>query len=724
MSYQGNYVSAVPVWNPDPLNTVEPSETKRNSGWDPGEKPPAQWFNYLHQRYYESLKELDNALKIVDDAQDNHLADMANPHKTTSAKVDYSNIDSSLVATTVKGAIDELDSKKLNIAGGTMAGDLVFENDQGIVGKDTYDNNRNLLKLRSDNIVSVGNQSSGLVLEGANTPTYYDGNNTYNLWHKGNDDLFFYRDGSKAITGHIDFANRNIQNLGRLNFRDIGEDNKYFQIYEHPDSASLLFTQREVGTGNWIRTPLQIKPNGTVEVNQSRVLTTNDEGKLDAGTLDGVDSSQFLRSDTGGTITGTTSIIDAGNPALEIKSTNGGQPFIDFASQSDVDFGARIMLTTPDTLNINGAELMNEGKRVLTTADEGSGNGLNADLLDGQHLSDLDSRYLNVDGDTITGDLIHSPKSYVKFRERVSRYATGIRFLDGNDQEVTGITKNSNDEIIIGEGVVTNNHSQEMQIAKDGSYIKFNNGADRYLTTQDEGTLNAGKLDGHDSNYFATSSNLSNHENADNPHGIDASHINGNGSIDGQLLFDGGNSRITCHDGSGNFNIKSGVDNNNRIVEVGGGSHIKMDENGGISLLVSTQPVGNLFTSDTELIIGQTGIRWNGNLLATIQDLNNIDAVKTSDYSNNFNGTGHVKLPNGLYLMWGRTKTFFGDTTGNTIVFPTSFPTQCLQVVTGNSSTNAPADTFAGIYNITNSSFQLAINNGSGAAFNWMAIGY
>lgn len=74
--------------------------------------------------------------------------------------------------------------------------------------------------------------------------------------------------------------------------------------------------------------------------------------------------------------------------------------------------------------------------------------------------------------------------------------------------------------------------------------------------------------------------------------------------------------------------------------------------------------------------------------------------------------------------MWGRTKTFFGDTTGNTIVFPTSFPTQCLQVVTGNSSTNAPADTFAGIYNITNSSFQLAINNGSGAAFNWMAIGY
>jgi hypothetical protein len=50
--------------------------------------------------------------------------------------------------------------------------------------------------------------------------------------------------------------------------------------------------------------------------------------------------------------------------------------------------------------------------RNLTTADEGSGNGLDADTLDGQHGSyyatashNHDSTYVNVTGDTMTGDL-------------------------------------------------------------------------------------------------------------------------------------------------------------------------------------------------------------------------------------------------------------------------------------------------------------------------------
>ncbi|MDB4339614.1 hypothetical protein OAA08_00860 [bacterium] len=61
-------------------------------------------------------------------------------------------------------------------------------------------------------------------------------------------------------------------------------------------------------------------------------------------------------------------------------------PHIDFANGQE-DFDMRIILTGDDALNVTGGSLYNEGNRVLTTADEGSGNGLDADTLDGQEGS-------------------------------------------------------------------------------------------------------------------------------------------------------------------------------------------------------------------------------------------------------------------------------------------------------------------------------------------------
>ena len=52
----------------------EPPQTKQDEeGWQPQEKPPSSWFNWLHNRTYECLKELRNFFT-------NHKNDGVEPH--------------------------------------------------------------------------------------------------------------------------------------------------------------------------------------------------------------------------------------------------------------------------------------------------------------------------------------------------------------------------------------------------------------------------------------------------------------------------------------------------------------------------------------------------------------------------------------------------------------------------------------------------------------------
>ena len=66
------------------------------------------------------------------------------------------------------------------------------------------------------------------------------------------------------------------------------------------------------------------------------------------------------------------------------------------------------------------------------------------------------------------------------------------------------------------------------------------------------------------------------------------------------IEFDNGEAIISIHDGFGNFNIKAGVDDDNRIVGVAGGSHIRMDDAGRIDLMIDESTgVGGAFSSPT-----------------------------------------------------------------------------------------------------------------------------
>jgi hypothetical protein len=78
------------------------------------------------------------------------------------------------------------------------------------------------------------------------------------------------------------------------------------------------------------------------------------------------------------------------------------------------------------------------------------------------------------------------------------------------------------------------------------------------------------------------------------------------------IVFDNGDSRITVHDGDGNLNIKSGVDEDYQIIGTDGGSHIRIMENGEISLLASDSTTGSTFAVTNSLKVTQTGVTING----------------------------------------------------------------------------------------------------------------
>lgn len=51
----------LPEWN-DP--GIEPPQSKKDEGFSPGEKPPAQWFNWLFHRLYKAIQELREKVVI------------------------------------------------------------------------------------------------------------------------------------------------------------------------------------------------------------------------------------------------------------------------------------------------------------------------------------------------------------------------------------------------------------------------------------------------------------------------------------------------------------------------------------------------------------------------------------------------------------------------------------------------------------------------------------
>ncbi len=139
------------------------------------------------------------------------------------------------------------------------------------------------------------------------------------------------------------------------------------------------------GGGNSSTNEMVVSTSGTT-IGGNLVLTTANEGSgngLDADTVDGIQGSSFVRSDATDTLSGELTLY---NNLLKFSGTSNDRTLIHFIKSNEIKWRL-LQNSSGESLNfhrMNGnGEFRVQGYRVLTTIDEGSGNGLDADTLDG-----------------------------------------------------------------------------------------------------------------------------------------------------------------------------------------------------------------------------------------------------------------------------------------------------------------------------------------------------
>jgi len=164
------------------------------------------------------------------------------------------------------------------------------------------------------------------------------------------------------------------------------------------------------------------------------VLTSADEGILDAGTLDTIDSLQFLRSDASdtasGAITFTTSpTVSRTLPAFVLKdsdslttaitaeisikdSTSIDVAKLAFSSATDANLELTNLITGGNLeLNVTSGIVTSNGNLMWNAGNDGPSSGLDADTVDGVNSASFlrSDQTDSASGDlTFSGDVIHT----------------------------------------------------------------------------------------------------------------------------------------------------------------------------------------------------------------------------------------------------------------------------------------------------------------------------
>jgi hypothetical protein len=202
----------------------------------------------------------------------------------------------------------------------------------------------------------------------------------------------------------------------RLHETDGGSNEKYWDFVS---SGGDLFFQTVNDALNASTTFMRANRTGTtvdsialtstaLTWNGNAIFTTANDGAgsgLDADLLDGVQGSDYARISSANVFTGTTMRLSNANDARfilddsnatsnerywELRSTS-GQFFLRAQQDNDATGVNAIVVdrtgTTIDSIALASTALTWNGNAIFTTANDGSGSGLDADLLDGQEGS-------------------------------------------------------------------------------------------------------------------------------------------------------------------------------------------------------------------------------------------------------------------------------------------------------------------------------------------------
>lgn len=311
---------------------------------------------------------------------DGHNHDGNNSKKVDSFNVPYDNNSSELTSNTVKSALNELDGKKLDKDGSeAMTGDLNL-------GGNNLDNINNIIH-KNGMVFDLKNTVEGSVTKLSGTPT--GGSLTNYLEVDPDNTKATFVNGMTPYVGTSRVLTTGDEGSGNGLDADLldGNEANYFatanNLSSHTSDTSIHTTQEEVE--DFVDGLLNAGDNVTLTYNDSgNTLTVSVAGGhtsgLNADALDGNHASYF-----------------ASQTNLDNHTTNGSI----HTTHEEVEDFVNGLLIGGSNISLNYDD---SGDSLTINVSDGSGSGLNADTLDGNHASYFASQ-TNLDSHTTNGGI-------------------------------------------------------------------------------------------------------------------------------------------------------------------------------------------------------------------------------------------------------------------------------------------------------------------------------
>jgi hypothetical protein len=319
-------------------------------------------------------------------------------------------------------------------------------------------------------------------------------------WDTSKEQLYAYNGTNHELIGP-ERAGPNITRMVSLEVTDIDENPHYIITAVANGRTVFVISETEFQlSAESAITGFSVIKKGITLIDSSNATGVTESDHWFWGTasnsekLDDLDSTQFLRSDVNTTLTGNLSLdidnstIAWANDAISI-SGSGADSKLEITTRSNdvVLFKAN----TTETLKIDPTTgllgLTFRGSTVWTQANDGSGSGLDADLLDG-----LDStQYLRSDVDTaLTGEFVFTDSG------------TGLNWLSRNitikaydDSDKLEFATRTNDDIVFKAGL-----TETLKIIPENGTLGLTFRGATVWTSANDGPgsgLNADRLDGY-----------------------------------------------------------------------------------------------------------------------------------------------------------------------------------------------------------------------------------
>ena len=294
--------------------------------------------------------------------------------------------DDASFSTTITNSI----ATKMSLSGGTFTGDIVVRNITPPSGVTNIDIGSSSDTFRNGYFTTLYGNGSNVTNVNASLLDNIDSSSflrsdTSTTFNASGNDFNFNSDGSRTLINY----NYNNSTIWRL--------------VQNNSGANLDF-ERVSGSGEF-------------KVKGQRVLTTADEGSgngIDADTVDGIQAANFLRSDQNDSTSGelTASFLFAGSSIVSSGAKFQANGFI---RTGPIGLHRGNTSSNPSTTNewlhndggvlYWGSAATTSDAKVWTSANDGSGSGLDADTVDGIHGTNFLRSDYGSGGDTANADI-------------------------------------------------------------------------------------------------------------------------------------------------------------------------------------------------------------------------------------------------------------------------------------------------------------------------------